>query len=79
LTFDAHGRILISEGVLLKVEPKARVPKSAATDVQGDFAQFTNFMRRLVAVPHSKIKAELDREKREKKSKTSSSRVPASS
>jgi hypothetical protein len=63
----------------MKTEPKASSPDSPAKDVQGDFAQFTNFMRRLVAVPHSKIKAELDREKREKKSKTSSSRVPASS
>jgi hypothetical protein len=60
-------------------EPKARLPISPAKDVQGDFAQFTNFMRRIVSVPHSKIKAELDREKREKKTKSSSSRVPASS
>lgn len=62
----------------MKTEPKARVPKSAATDVQGDFAQFTNFMRRLVAVPHSKIKAELDAEKAKRKPKPAS-RVPASS
>jgi hypothetical protein len=63
----------------MKAEPKARIPVSSAKDVQGDFAQFTDFMRRLVSVPHSKIKAELDKEKREKKAKTSSSRVPASS
>jgi hypothetical protein len=63
----------------VKTEPKARLQDSPAKDIQGDFAQFTDFMRRLVAVPHSKIKAELDKEKREKKAKASSSRVPASS
>lgn len=59
----------------MKAEPKARVPKSAATDVQGDFAQFTNFMRRLVKVPHSEIKARLEEEKKAKKQRVS--RVPA--
>ena len=58
---------------MAKLEPKARVPKSAATDVQGDFAQFTDFMRRLVAVPHSEVKAKLEAEKKAKLA----SRVPA--
>jgi hypothetical protein len=61
----------------MKVEPKARVPKSAATDVQGDFAQFTDFMKKLVAVPHSKIKARLEEEKRTKKKRVSVSPGPA--
>jgi hypothetical protein len=39
-------------------------------------SQFTKFMRRLVAVPHSEIKEKLDAEKAAKKlSKASASRV----
>ena len=34
--------------------------------VSGDFGKFTAFMKRLVAVPHSEIKAKLDAEKRAK-------------
>jgi hypothetical protein len=41
-------------------------PKPSAKNETGDFAKFTAFMKRLVAVPHSEIKAALDREKREK-------------
>jgi hypothetical protein len=51
----------------LRSEPKARRPISPAKDVQGDFAQFTDLMRRVVAVPHSKIKAKLDAEKEAKR------------
>jgi hypothetical protein len=36
----------------------------------GDFDKFTDFMRRLVAVPHSEIKAKLEAEKRAKKRKS---------
>jgi hypothetical protein len=32
-----------------------------------DFDKFTNFMRRLVAVPHSEIKAQLDAEREAKR------------
>jgi hypothetical protein len=60
----------------MKAEPKARIPKPAVTDVNGDFAQFTNFMKRLVAVPHSQIKARLEEEKKQSKAKRVS-RVPA--
>jgi hypothetical protein len=43
-------------------------------------AKFTNFMRRLVAVPHSEIKAKLEAEKEAKRaSKVSSSRVSGAS
>jgi hypothetical protein len=59
----------------MKAEPKANSSDSPAKDVQGDFAQFTNFMRRLVAVPHSEVKAKLEAEKKAKRA----SRVPASS
>ena len=41
-------------------------------NVTGDFGQFTNFMKRLVAVPHSEIKAKLDAEKRTKQRKRAS-------
>ena len=60
----------------MKAEPKARLPISPAKDVQGDYAQFTDFMRRLVAVPHSQVKARLEAEKRSKKKHASVSRVP---
>ena len=45
----------------------ANHPKASAKNAEGDFGQFTNFMRRLVAVPHSEIKAKLDAEKLAKK------------
>jgi hypothetical protein len=41
----------------------ANHPKPSAKNVTGDFGKFTNFMQRLVAVPHSEIKAKLDAEK----------------
>ena len=51
----------------MKAEPKASLPNFSGKDAQGDFAQFTDFMRRVVAVPHSKIKAKLDAEKQAKR------------
>ncbi len=42
-------------------------PGQSAKNVTGDFGKFTDFMRRLVAVPHSEIKAKLDAEKLAKK------------
>jgi hypothetical protein len=33
----------------------------------GDFGKFTDFMKRLVAVPHAEIKTKLDAEKQAKK------------
>jgi hypothetical protein len=41
-------------------------PTQSPKNVTGDFGKFTNFMRRLVAVPHSEIKAKLDSEKEAK-------------
>lgn len=35
----------------MKAEPNAIASDSPGKDVQGDFAQFTDFMRRLVKVP----------------------------
>jgi hypothetical protein len=37
-----------------------------------DFDRFTNFMRRLVAVPHSEIKAQLDAEREAKRASRAS-------
>jgi hypothetical protein len=51
----------------MKTEPKASRPTLSAKNETVDFAQFTDFMRRVVAVPHSKIKAKLDAEKRAKR------------
>jgi hypothetical protein len=53
----------------------ANHPKSPAKNPTGDFDQFTDFMRRLVAVPHSAIKAKLDAEKRAKMRRKAASRV----
>ena len=66
---------LISEGS--NVSPKPTHPRQSAKNVTGDFGKFTDFMRRLVAVPHSEIKAKLDAEKQAKKQqkKRSSSRA----
>jgi hypothetical protein len=41
-------------------------PVQSAKNEPGDFGVFKNFMRRLVAVPHSEIKAKLDAEKQAK-------------
>lgn len=41
-------------------------PSNPAKNVTGDSATFVNFMRRLVAVPHSEIKAKLDAERTSK-------------
>jgi hypothetical protein len=43
--------------------------KAGSADSEGNFDRFTDFMRRLVAVPHSEIKAKLDAEKAAKKRK----------
>jgi hypothetical protein len=47
-------------------------PKPSAKNETGDFAKFTDFMKRLVAVPHSDIKNQLDAEKKAKAAKRAS-------
>jgi hypothetical protein len=49
-----------------------------AKNQPGEFERFTNFMRRLVAVPHSEIKAAMEAERKSKIS-SSVSRDSASS
>lgn len=40
-----------------------------AEEVTGDFEQFKTFMRRLMRVPHSEVKAKLDAEEEARKSR----------
>jgi hypothetical protein len=64
--------------VLVGMPLKPTRPPHSAKNVTGDFGQFTNFMKRLVSVPHSEIKAKLDAEKQAKqqqKKRPSSSRA----
>jgi hypothetical protein len=51
-------------------------PRTRANEITGDFQRFKDFARRLMAVPHSEIKAALDAEKKrkaERQSRASSS------
>lgn len=57
----------------------ANQPTTSAKNVTGDFDTFTDFARRLFAVPHSHIKAKLEAEKAVKRTPKSASRVPAGS
>jgi hypothetical protein len=60
------------------VSQKPTRPTQSAKNVTGEFGKFTDFMKRLVAVPHSEIKAKLDAEKQAKqrqKKRSSSSRA----
>jgi len=57
---------------------KATRPTLSAKNESGEFAKFTNFMRRLMAVPHSEIKAKLDAEKRANMRKRKSKQASAS-
>jgi hypothetical protein len=42
-------------------------PSHPAKIEQGEFGKFKSFMQRLLAVPHSEIKAKLEAEKKAKK------------
>jgi hypothetical protein len=64
LTGTHYSYTLISRGLRV-----ANHPKSLAKNPTGDFRQFKDFVRRIVAVPHSEIKAKLDAEKRAKSRK----------
>jgi hypothetical protein len=56
----------------------ADLPTASAKNQTGDFDRFTDFARRLVAVPHAEIKAKLDAEREAKRtSKASASRASA--
>lgn len=55
-----------------------RKPEHPAKNEAGDFGRFKNFMRLLVAVPHSEIKEKLDSEKRDRKIRSKRVSVRAS-
>jgi hypothetical protein len=70
---NRHCAILVSN----EDAPLPKQPTDLAKDIRGDSATFENFMRKLVQVRHSEIKAELDAEKEMKERlKSSFSRVP---
>lgn len=48
----------------------ANGPTTSAKNVVGSTAVFTEFTRRILAVPHSEIKAQLDAEKEAKRTST---------
>ena len=47
-------------------------PKPSAKNESGDFDKFSDFVRRLVAVPNSEVKASMEAEKKQKKSSSAS-------
>ena len=51
----------------MKTEPNATASSSPGKDVEVEFDRFKSFLGRLVAVPHSEIKAQLDAEKAKKR------------
>jgi hypothetical protein len=58
----------------------ANLPTTSGKNEMGDFDRFKDFARRVVRVPHSQIKAQLDAEKEAKRiAKASSSRVSGAS
>jgi hypothetical protein len=62
----------------MNTDPKAMTPSSPGKDVGGEFDRFKSFLGRLVAVPNSEIKAQLDAEKTKKRraKARAASRVP---
>ena len=50
-------------------------PTPSAKNVTGNSENFTSFMRRLMKIPHSEIKAKLDAEKEAKRTSESASRA----
>jgi hypothetical protein len=49
------------------VETAPIQPDQTAKNETGEYDRFTNFLRRLVAVPHSEIKTQLAKEKKKKR------------
>jgi hypothetical protein len=67
-----------SNALIVTPMPSERKPNYPQPEKNGEFGKFTNFMRRLVAVPHSEIKAQLDAEKKKRASKRRASSGHAS-
>ena len=47
----------------MRYDNAMKTKPDSAKNVRGDSATFTEFMRKLIAVPHSEIKAEMEAEK----------------
>jgi hypothetical protein len=45
----------------------ANHPKPLAKNAEGEYATFTTALKKVLSVPHSELKAQLDREKRVRK------------
>jgi len=60
LIFDTRIRILLSEGSDVSQKPTRSA--APAKNEQSDFGRFTRLLDKILSVPHSKIKAELNAE-----------------
>jgi hypothetical protein len=49
------------------LHPMPQHPKPSAKNEQGEFGKFDDLLNKLLSVPHSKIKAELEAEKKRPK------------
>jgi len=49
----------------LRIAPNT--PEPPATETPGEYDRFKSFLTRLVAVPHSEIKTQLDKERKKKR------------
>ena len=56
----------------------ANHPKPSAKNEQGEYAMFEAALKKVLSVPHSELKAHLDREKRVRKQRTKRLSVRAS-
>jgi len=56
----------------------ANHPKPSAKNESGEYATFETALKKVLSVPHSALKAQLDREKRMRKQRTKRASVRAS-
>jgi hypothetical protein len=56
----------------------ANHPNPSAKNEQGEYATFETALKKVLSVPHSALKAQLDREKRMRKQRTKRASVRAS-
>jgi len=59
----------------LRYDNGMKTKSDSAKDVTGDFNVYKDFMRRLLSVPHSEIKAKLDAEREAKRTSKAASRA----
>jgi hypothetical protein len=71
--------LIVCSFLELRYDNAMRTKTDSPRDVKGDFDVFKDFARQVLSVPHFEIKAELDREKAEKRTPKSASRVSGES